>query len=408
MFEFHISRQARDHYKFDESLFQFNGNMIFANFHAVRQFVQKINQKRDLINFPEQAVKAGQVNALGLIDEILHHVVSLYRKQKNPKVMVEALEWMETVIGKAEIDRALEQFTTDFPPLDVYKKTLSVKEYLADVSEDIPNRAIALEEMMMLWVTNKNLAAQPYQEFFEDSTLSTSSAYARMLGALQQFFDTQPLFGPEQQNLLDMLRAPALAVPYSLTGQLEFIRTHWAELLGRYLYRLLSSLDLVKEEEKAGFMGPGPVPIPVYDASMAGLSEPERFSMDREWMPRLVVIAKNAYVLLDQLSKKYKLPINHLDQIPDSELDTLAKWGFSGLWLIGLWERSKASERVKKLCGNPDAVASAYSLDSYQIAADLGGESAYQNLRDRAWQRGIRLASDMVPNHMGIDSGWVM
>ncbi|HEX7587394.1 MAG TPA: alpha-amylase family glycosyl hydrolase, partial [Anaerolineae bacterium] len=30
-----------------------------------------------------------------------------------------------------------------------------------------------------------------------------------------------------------------------------------------------------------------------------------------------------------------------------------------------------------------------------------------QDLKARAWQRGIRLASDMVPNHMGIDSRWV-
>ena len=33
--------------------------------------------------------------------------------------------------------------------------------------------------------------------------------------------------------------------------------------------------------------------------------------------------------------------------------------------------------------GNPDAVASAYSLDDYRIADDLGGEAAYANLRDR-------------------------
>jgi len=57
--------------------------------------------------------------------------------------------------------------------------------------------------------------------------------------------------------------------------------------------------------------------------------------------------------------------------------------------------------------GNPDAVASAYSLYDYQIAADLGGENAYGNLRDRAWARGIRLASDMVPNHVGIASRWI-
>ena len=58
--------------------------------------------------------------------------------------------------------------------------------------------------------------------------------------------------------------------------------------------------------------------------------------------------------------------------------------------------------------GNPDAVASAYSLFDYQIAADLGGEAACQNLKARAWQRGIRLASDMVPNHVGIDGKWVI
>ncbi len=38
----------------------------------------------------------------------------------------------------------------------------------------------------------------------------------------------------------------------------------------------------------------------------------------------------------------------------------------------------------------------------------MGGEEAYQELKRRAWQRGIRLASDMVPNHMGIYSKWVI
>src|SRR5262249_33263459 len=74
----------------------------------------------------------------------------------------------------------------------------------------------------------------------------------------------------------------------------------------------------------------------------------------------------------------------------------------------GLWERSRASQKIKQLCGNADAVASAYSLHDYQIAADLGGEEAYQNLAGRAWNHGLRLASDMVPNHMGIDSRWLV
>ena len=131
-------------------------------------------------------------------------------------------------------------------------------------------------------------------------------------------------------------------------------------------------------------------------------------SPDSNWMPSVVLLAKNSYVWLDQLSKKYQRSITRLDQIPDRELDTLARWGFTGLWLIGLWERSPASRRIKRLCGNPDAVASAYSLYDYTIAADLGGEEALQDLRERAWLRGIRLASDMVPNHVGLYSKWVI
>jgi len=29
-------------------------------------------------------------------------------------------------------------------------------------------------------------------------------------------------------------------------------------------------------------------------------------------------------------------------------------------------------------------------------------------LKSRAWQRGLRLAADMVPNHVGVDGEWVM
>jgi glycosidase len=145
--------------------------------------------------------------------------------------------------------------------------------------------------------------------------------------------------------------------------------------------------------------------VPSYGAHDAEL---ESFSPDAEWMARTVLMAKSVYVWLDQLSRTHGRVITRLDQIPDEELNTLARRGFTALWLIGIWERSRASQRIKQLCGNPDAVASAYSLYDYVIADDLGGEPAYANLRERAGAHGIRLASDMVPNHMGIDSRWVI
>jgi glycosidase len=404
--EFHVSREARDRYQFDASLFSLSGNVLFANFHAARVFAQRMNDKRDLVSFPEQAVKAGQINAMGMIDEILHYVVQSYREQRNPQVMEQALAWLDEQVGREATDAALRKFADEFPPLAVYRREIGLEAYVQGETAGIPHRQLLLEEMLMLWLANANPAFAPFLELFDDDALDRETAYPKILSTLYDYFGTQPPFGPENQNLIDLLRAPALAHPYSLSDQLEYIRQRWGTaLLGKYLYRLLSSLDLIQEEEKAIFMGPGPAIVPEYGELEF---EPERFSADLDWMPRLVLIAKNTYVWLHQLSQKHKRPITRLDQIPDEELDILARWGFSGLWLIGVWERSSASRKIKQLCGNPEAVSSAYSLYDYQIAADLGGAEAYQNLKDRAWQRGVRLASDMVPNHVGIYSKWVI
>jgi glycosidase len=415
IYEFHVSRRARDQYQFDDTLFATNGNVIFANFHASRLFSQKINEKRDLVSFPEQAVRAGQLNALGLIDEILHLVVILYRQERNPIVMEQALEYLYEKLGREKVQNAIRLFIGEFPPVAVYRRDINEDEYLEGESEQlrgpgpspvsVPNLQVALEEMLLLWLANANPATSPFLELFDDSGLERESVYPEIINHLQDFFDLQPVYGPDAQSLVDMLRSPAKAVPHSLVGQLEYIRERWFSILGKYIYRLLSTLDLVKEEEKAIFLGPGPAHV--YEFTGMEL-EPERFTPDKDWMPNITLIAKNAFVWLDQLSKKYRKDLYRLDQIPDEELDRLSSWGISGLWLIGLWERSDASKRIKQLRGNPEAVASAYSLFDYQIAKDLGGDEAYQNLRDRAWKRGVRLASDMVPNHMGIDSRWVV
>ena len=408
--EFHISRKARNLYHFDESFFTSSGNVIFPNFRAVRLFAQRINERKDLIRFPEQAIQPGQLNAMGLIDEILHYIIALYRNEKNPQTMAQALEWLYEKIGKIGVDEALLTFAHHFPSVALYRGEIELESYLEGDTEGVPNRQIILEEMLMLWLANKNPAFSPFIELFNHASLEQETSYNHIIQQLYSFFTTQPFFGPDQQNLIDMLRSPAIAVPHSLSGQLEYIRDRWGALLGRYLSLLLSSLDLIKEEEVAQMRRMAlweKTLTPVYEfTGMEG--EPERFSPDLEWMPRLVLLAKNIYVWLHQLSRKYQRSIYRLDQIPDEELDRLADWGFTGLWLIGLWERSLASKRIKELMGNPDAVASAYSLFDYQIAGDLGGEEAFQNLKDRAWSRGIRLASDMVPNHVGIDSKWVI
>ena len=120
--EFHISRKARDQYQFDQSLFSLTASVIFANFYGVRVFAQNMNRKRDLVRFPEQAIKAGQINAMGLIDEIMHIVISLYAEQENTQVVERALDWLYEKQGQEAVDATLYKFADEFPPLTVYQR----------------------------------------------------------------------------------------------------------------------------------------------------------------------------------------------------------------------------------------------------------------------------------------------
>ena len=404
--EFHVSRSARDAYQFDETLFALSGNVVFANFHAARLFAQKMNDRRDLINLPESTVRAGEINALGLIDEISHFIFGLYRQQRNPDALAKALTYLDDALGSTNVDDVLQTFTELFPPVAVYRGELTVAAYLRGETDGTPHRHVALEELLMLWLANNNPAFEPFLELFDDNQLVHTTAYSQMLVHLDDFFDSQPPFGPQNQSIIELLQVPARRAPHNLQAQLDFVREFWGGMLGDYFSRLLGSLDLLAEETKP-FFGFGPGPVKPYEF-VQDVFEPERFSPDSHWMPRLVLIAKNAYVWLDQLSTKYERAITRLDQVPDAELDMLARRGITGLWLIGLWQRSTASQRIKQMMGNPDAVASAYSLEDYRIADDLGGEVAYNDLKARAWQRGVRMASDMVPNHVGIDARWVI
>lgn len=406
--EFHISQLAREKYAFSEKLFGYDGNVIFADFRAVQEFTQKINSVRQKEGKTEQ-ISAAEINALGLIDEIMHAALEAYRKEKNPALNREAYLWLSNRLGSEALEETLAAFCTEFPPLSVVKGEQTVGEYLSSENPSgEQNRYDTLEEILLLWVTNRNPAAMKLAgELFDESHLVLVSSYNKLILQLIKYLDLQPKING--MTIVEYLRKPALEHPDSLFEQLEFIRGHWAEILGSFLKKLLLGLDRLREEYREhGFGGPGPAELPEIPWNTAGDPEYEAFSADADWMPRLVLMAKNVYVYLYQLSEKYGYSITKLNRIPDEELQDLAAQGFTGLWLIGLWERSEASRTIKQWCGNPEALASAYSLKRYQIAEDLGGEDAFTELREKAWRYGIRLASDMVPNHMGIDSDWVL
>lgn len=356
-----------------------------------------------------EPIQAGQLLAYGLLAEAFRFVFDFYWKEQNPHLLEKALEYAASRSSSKKLNHTIETFVEHFPPRK--KADVHPKSFLEEETAGDSNRHLAARELLLLTLFHENPALNPLKIFFDDSALQQETLYRALAKTMEAFVEAQSPVDPLGTPLISTLRAPILAAPNSLEGQIEFIRTHWALILPKWLLRrLLAARDVIREETWMRGFGPGPVEVLRFglESGEYGYPEPERFTADADWMSTVVIMAKVVYVWLDQLSKRYSRPIRRLDEIPDEELDRLARWGFSGLWLIGIWERSIASQLIKQRTGNPEAAASAYSLYDYIVAGDLGGEPALIRLRDRAAKRGLRLATDMVPNHVGIYSRWVM
>ena len=90
-------------------------------------------------------------------------------------------------------------------------------------------------------------------------------------------------------------------------------------------------------------------------------------------MSNVVLIAKIDLCLARSAFQKVPAPHPSASTtFPTRNWTGWPRWGFTGLWLIGVWERSPASQKIKQIMGNPEAASSAYSLYDYIIAADLG------------------------------------
>ncbi len=378
-----------------------------------RQLADRLNR---LTARESSLVKPGELRLFALMSRIFRYLFTCYLDDQHPHLEDKILTAGNLDLTSGSLAQVIYQFIELYPPYaPTGKQTATAKQYLERDTRRATRRRRIVRETLLLRLFMENPALSVFRPLFDDSNLATSSPYGTVTAILEREFEKAPPCAPFEFPILELLRAPQRACPHSLAGQLEFIKKNWAKLLpADVLEEIASAFDTISEEERHRGVGPGPPAVLEFSQRQKkkALSpfdeypEPERFSPDRDWMPNVVLIAKMAYVWMDQLSKKYGRQISRLDEIPDAELDTLASWGFTGLWLIGVWERSPASRKIKQICGNPEAISSAYSLYDYVIAEDLGGNTAMENLKQRTALRGIRLASDMVPNHTGIDSRW--
>ena len=128
----------------------------------------------------------------------------------------------------------------------------------------------------------------------------------------------------------------------------------------------------------------------------------------------------NTRVWLTDLSKSLRRPAT-LDDIPDAELDQLAKTGFEWIWFLSVWHTGEVGKHVSRTnhewrrefeetlpdLRDEDIPGSGFAITGYSVHSALGGDPALARLRERLRSRGLKLLLDFVPNHTGLDHPWV-
>jgi hypothetical protein len=128
----------------------------------------------------------------------------------------------------------------------------------------------------------------------------------------------------------------------------------------------------------------------------------------------------NTRVWLTELAQDLRRPAT-LDDVPDAELDRLAKMGFDWVWFLSVWQTGLAGQRISR--SNPewrkefnatlpdlreeDIPGSGFAITAYTVSESLGGDAALARLRERLRRHDLRLMLDFVPNHTSLDHHWV-
>src|SRR5215472_3773888 len=103
----------------------------------------------------------------------------------------------------------------------------------------------------------------------------------------------------------------------------------------------------------------------------------------------------NTRVWLSELSRKLGRRAT-LDDIPNEELDRLAKMGFDWIWLLSVWQTGAEGQRISR--NNPewrhefqetlpdlredDIAGSGFAITGYTVHPALGGDAALARLRE--------------------------
>ena len=354
------------------------GNLNFDNYDEIAMFVQE----NEVLNF-----SAGELFSLNLLNKLYLDLIDYYRKNVFPNCFDQLKTNIKNSVSKKDFDFVMSKLFEQY-----------------NINENRVTSNIQLfSELILIWLNNQNTGFSKYKKIYDYTKANEEQHFEKLLDEMDIFFSESNEL-KNGLNLIKFLQLPSRLFPDSIQKQLEFIKDNWSEYLGNIEEKILRSRDYLNEEQKRFIIGDkAEIEIPVFSEE-----EPERFTKDEHWMPNLVLIAKNFHVWLEQLSRKYGRWIRYFDDVPDEEIELLANRGITGIWFIGIWERSPISRKIKHLTGNVTAESSAYSIRNYYPETNLGGWESLLKLKTRLRKYGIRLGVDMIPNHTGLDSDWIV
>ncbi len=390
-----VSRTARRRYGL-EDLLPTAGRLPASDLAILRRIAARINQAR-FLDETAHRLTGGELLAVSAMEDRLVESLARARGRRG------ALDWQAMLSSLARraatgrVDELLGRWAAEFEELGE--------------SRDGAQR---LRELVTLWLLEDNAVTQGIVSLLAEGAPRLAELWegpARSFGQrwMRALRRRARIASPAGGTLADQVRNLAARTSES-SGEPAALGAEAQPAFAAS--ELLTAADALAEEGRPGHAPPDEVPTAVPAGPATDWQPPwrpvGRYSAESPWMAEVVLVAKQVHVWLDQLSRRAGKTLRRLDEVPDDELERLARWGFNTLWLVGIWQRSRASRWIKQLGGNAEAAASAYAVAEYRVAEELGGEAARDILRRQAAERGIRLAADMVPNHMGIDSAWVI
>jgi len=257
----------------------------------------------------EAAIQPGLLHLYSILNRVFRYLIGQYCTQQQPEVLSKLMAQAGYPAFSGDAGRALSRFMELFPSRQIVLGKETPEQFLSGDDAALNRRQLLAGELLLLMLNGENRALDPFRQIFDASKLAASSPYLAVTGELDRRLAQAPAFQPIGVPLPELLRAPIKASPDSLTGQIAYIREHWASILPHdLLAELVTAMDIVSQEWRS-FFGGGPGEPQVLKFGKGGLGhgagseypEYERFSQDADWMANVVMIAKMVYVWLGQL-----------------------------------------------------------------------------------------------------------